>query len=135
MSVVVERRLPGQAPRQLVLMKGAVERVLDACVARQHDDTSIHETGITRNAEAMASSGLRVLAVAARDWEGSVESTDREEVESGMTFLGLVGIYDPPRESELASNRPQLAMIRPQQDQNPGRRSKHAGAPVSLYEC
>ena len=45
----------------------------------------------------MAAQGLRVLAVAFRRWPELPQLLDAEVVESGLTFLGLVGLMDPPR--------------------------------------
>ena len=46
----------------------------------------------------MASHGLRVLAVAERSLPGLPGASFRlEEVESGLTLLGLIGLHDPPR--------------------------------------
>ena len=44
--------------------------------------------------EAMASNGLRVLALASRRIS---EPYDRSRLEEGLTLLGLVGLEDPPR--------------------------------------
>lgn len=55
---------------------------------------------ILHNMEALASQGLRVLALASKPWEGSItkgEEVDRKQIEEGLTFRGLVGLYDPPR--------------------------------------
>lgn len=88
------------------LMKGAVEHVLNACKDVQKEDGSQPLTDqekdiILMNMEKLAQQGLRVLALAHRDMSDSEasqgESLDRAQVESGMTFLGLAGIYDPPR--------------------------------------
>lgn len=46
--------------------------------------------------ETLTDQGLRVLAAASRPADG-MEELEREDVASGMTFLGLVGIVDPPR--------------------------------------
>jgi magnesium-transporting ATPase (P-type) len=48
-----------------------------------------------KNMESLTRMGLRVLALAKRDAVPDTE--DREEVEKDLCFLGLVGIYDPPR--------------------------------------
>jgi Ca2+-transporting ATPase len=45
----------------------------------------------------MAADGLRVLAVAVRRWPALPEPLDAENVESRLTFVGLVGLLDPPR--------------------------------------
>ncbi|KDN46643.1 putative ENA2-plasma membrane P-type ATPase [Tilletiaria anomala UBC 951] len=91
-------------------MKGAVERVLEACTHAQTSEGIVDITenitsNILANMEALADTGLRVLAFAQRDLtkeeahEG--EELDRTQAESGMTFVGLAGIYDPPRASSL----------------------------------
>ncbi len=67
--------------------KGAPERVLPACVA----DTSAAQADAAR----MASSGLRVLAVAMRRLDAM--PVQLEDVESDQEFVGLVGLLDPPR--------------------------------------
>ncbi len=89
-------------------MKGAVERVLEACThARDGDEivkiTEEYKENVLANMEALASTGLRVLAFAQRDVStdeaNQGEDMEREDAESNMTFLGLSGIYDPPRSS------------------------------------
>jgi Ca2+-transporting ATPase len=46
--------------------------------------------------DAMAKQGLRVLAFACKD-EVRPDFSNAEEVESNLTFIGLVGMIDPPR--------------------------------------
>ncbi len=48
--------------------------------------------------ERMAADGLRVLGIAMRKWEKLPEDISPENVETGLTVLGLTGMLDPPRE-------------------------------------
>ena len=45
----------------------------------------------------MAGQALRVLAVAERDLAFLPPSLNSQTLESGLTFLGLFGLMDPPR--------------------------------------
>ncbi|MDH3371572.1 MAG: cation-translocating P-type ATPase, partial [Gammaproteobacteria bacterium] len=48
-------------------------------------------------AERMAADGLRVLAVALRRWPALPDPLEVENVETGLSLIGLVGLLDPPR--------------------------------------
>ena len=64
-------------------------------VARQHFITK---------AEELASKGLRIIALAHRLMDrASVQDIAREDAEKDATFLGLVGIFDPPRPESLGA--------------------------------
>ena len=72
--------------------KGAPDIVTARC-----DDFAQKADSIQAN-ESMASSALRVLAVAIRKWDAVPEELSSDEVENHMTFVGLCGMIDPPRE-------------------------------------
>jgi magnesium-transporting ATPase (P-type) len=83
--------------RELVFVKGAPERVAQMCGKAY--GAPIDREAIFEEAERMAAAGLRVLGAAYREWEDpspTVGSPERRL--EGLTFLGLFGMMDPPRE-------------------------------------
>jgi Na+-exporting ATPase len=93
----------------VVYSKGAVERIIDLCISvgsGEHNEpmTDSIKEDILQQMNALADQGQRVLAVASRTWNGIYEApkkTDdefRATVEQDLTLVGLVGIYDPPRD-------------------------------------
>lgn len=86
-------------------MKGAPERVLDACSFNTKGEplTSLEIDHVLHLMDKFASEGLRGLALASKTLKS--ECLTRDAVETEMTLLGLVGIYDPPRPESLASVR------------------------------
>ena len=77
--------------------KGAAERVLPLC-----NNIGQDEKDIMIKVEQLAAKGLRVIALAVRHVDDSTafvngEPQKRDEIEMDLTFLGLTGIYDPPR--------------------------------------
>lgn len=88
--------------RIVACSKGAAEVVLDACtdVAGDSGVTALDETArrdILDNAESLAREGIRVLGVATKS------DAELATAEEGMTFLGLVGLVDPPRAEATTS--------------------------------
>lgn len=76
-----------------VYTKGAVEVVLSKL-----DESEPLKQTIHAKAEELAADGLRVLCIANRSLDREKEDAhDRAQVESGLHFLGLAGLYDPPR--------------------------------------
>ncbi|RLE95203.1 MAG: ATPase [Thermoprotei archaeon] len=80
-------------------MKGAPEVVLSLCdrimvngEIRKMTQDDVEK--ILKKASELANNALRVLAIAYRELS---ENTPKNEVESHMIFLGLVGMIDPPR--------------------------------------
>ncbi|MFF7444074.1 cation-translocating P-type ATPase [Streptomyces sp. NPDC008122] len=78
--------------RMRVVVKGAPETILTRVRPGAGVDAA------RRAAEDLARGGMRVLAVAVRDLPpGAEPPSRRQDAETGLTLLGLVGLYDPPR--------------------------------------
>lgn len=60
---------------------------------------------LTITNEKMAGDGLRVLGFAIREWEAIPENVEPEIIEKGLTFIGFVGMIDPPREEAFEAVR------------------------------
>lgn len=100
MSVVFETE-----SESMVFTKGAVERVLESCstIISPNGKVEFSEdirNQILENMEALASQGLRVLALASKKLPGpinDIKPPKRSTTESDLVFRGLIGLYDPPR--------------------------------------
>ncbi len=82
-----------------LFVKGAPESVIPLCRAGDAAAGGDGGTGAAlQMVDQMASHGLRVLAVAERSLPGLPGARVKlEEVEAGLTLLGLIGLHDPPR--------------------------------------
>ena len=76
-----------------VMVKGAPDVLLERC---QIVDAQ-KRTLLDKNSE-MASQALRVLGAAYKDITEVPEEITSEEMENGLTFVGLLGMIDPPRQ-------------------------------------
>ncbi|MBR1967908.1 MAG: calcium-translocating P-type ATPase, PMCA-type [Clostridia bacterium] len=76
--------------KKVVIVKGAVDMMEARCV--KGDFTRAKEIN-----DNMSSSALRVLAVGYKIIDEIPEELTSENLENGLTFLGLVGMIDPPR--------------------------------------
>jgi Ca2+-transporting ATPase len=76
--------------KNMVIVKGAFDALASKCVAGNL------EAG-QKKTEELSGQALRVLAIAYKEIETVPEHPTPEELESGLSFLGLVGMIDPPR--------------------------------------
>lgn len=79
-----------------VIVKGAFDMMAPRCVSGNMDTAKI----IT---EEMSNDALRVLAIAYKEIDYIPENPTSEELECNLTFMGLVGMIDPPREEAKAA--------------------------------
>ncbi|MGA8515417.1 MAG: cation-translocating P-type ATPase, partial [Burkholderiaceae bacterium] len=88
----------GTAQHHLLATKGAPEAVTDLCHMPMH-----RLEAIAHQVQDMASRGLRVLAVAKGEWSGQQWPASQHDF--SYTFLGLLGLADPPRPEVPAAVR------------------------------
>lgn len=76
--------------RRWVFTKGAPEKILPLCrdVDRDREQSAVTE---------MAKKGMRVLAFAQKMISDDLQLNELETIEQDLSFIGLVGLIDPPR--------------------------------------
>lgn len=91
--------------KRMAFMKGAPEVVLERCT-HILDETGVRELKemdrreILKGYEEMAQEALRVLGLAYRECPDGIDFAE-EHLERNFTFLGIVGMMDPPREEAI----------------------------------
>ena len=84
-----------------MITKGAMEEILKRCTkvkikGKEEDLTKELINTVTTKAKEMATSGMQVLAIAAKKTEKGVLSFD-ENAEKDMTFIGFIAFLDSPK--------------------------------------
>ena len=82
--------------KNIVIVKGAFDMMAKRCISGDLQTAK-------KFTEAMSENALRVLAVAYKEIETVPENPTSEELENGLTFMGLVGMIDPPRPEAKAA--------------------------------
>ncbi|MBV5259597.1 cation-transporting P-type ATPase [Synechococcus moorigangaii CMS01] len=89
-----------------IYVKGSVESLLCRCETMLLDDgqaIALDPATIEMVVETMATKGLRVLAFGKKDVSEHHHSIDHEDLTTGLVFLGLQGMIDPPRPEAIAA--------------------------------
>ena len=88
-----------------IYLKGAPESVLEMCHMQRRfgEDAPLNRQYWEEEMHQMASRGERLLAIAFRATPSEQQMLTFDDVQSGLTLLGIVGIIDPPRSEATAS--------------------------------
>jgi Ca2+-transporting ATPase len=81
-------------------VKGSLEVILDGCATQMTPDGEtipLDAEDIKQQAAELASRGLRIIAVAEKAFPADVTRIQHADVQSGLNFIGLHGMMDPPR--------------------------------------
>lgn len=89
--------------KYIVYTKGGVDELLKRCKTYLENreikqDLDNYSEVISKNNEKMAKEALRVLACAYKEIDHKPTKTELENIEEDLTFIGMVGMIDPPRE-------------------------------------
>ena len=90
----------------IIFVKGAPDQLLDRSTFQRSTadgDEPLDRDFWEQQVEELSSQGLRVLAAAVRPAEEGQKDLNISDIESDLTFLGLVGIIDPPRPEAIDS--------------------------------
>jgi len=106
------------APPYLAFTKGAADNLLGRCGTvwthgKPEPLNQVWRDRLAKGHEKLAKNGMRVLGVAFR-WLDSVPPVPDQTIEQDLTFVGFIGIIDPPRpEAAAAVAKCKTAGIRP----------------------
>lgn len=76
--------------KNIVIVKGAFDMLAQRCTSGDIDKGKYYT-------EKMSEQALRVLAIAYKEIDSVPENPTTEALENDLTFIGLVGMIDPPR--------------------------------------
>jgi magnesium-transporting ATPase (P-type) len=88
-----------QSNKQLII-KGAPEVVLKRCTS---ESESLNVHAITAQINLFGAKGMRVLAVAQKNWDKQETDLSTDDTNDGFEFAGLIAMIDPPRAEAVAA--------------------------------
>ena len=88
--------------KRYVLVKGAPEIIIERCKQYEADGEKIkitpeYKEQVMNELKNMTSDALRVIALAYRTMGNSEGFDDKDALENDLTYVGMVGMMDPPR--------------------------------------
>jgi len=88
--------------KYIVYTKGGVDELLAICNSylingETKQDLENFKSEIRKNNDSMAKDALRVLAMAYKEMDHKPSKEEMKNIESGLTYIGMVGMIDPPR--------------------------------------
>ena len=93
--------------KNIVIVKGAFDVMLSRCISGNLEKAKQINEEMSKNA-------LRVLAIGFKEIDNVPVNPTSDELENGLTFMGLVGMIDPPRpEAKVAVATCRRAGIKP----------------------
>ena len=92
-----------QDGKYIVYTKGGIDELLERCIdyeinGEKHQNLKEYTETIRKVNEEMAKEALRVLGCAYKEIDHIPSKEEMKTIESGLTFIGMVGMIDPPRE-------------------------------------
>ena len=89
--------------KYIVYTKGGIDELLNRCIdyeinGEKKTDLAEYTKTIRSQNETMAKEALRVLGCAYKEIDHIPSKEEMKEIESNLTFIGMVGMIDPPRE-------------------------------------
>ena len=95
----------GNSALRTIYVKGSVETILNRCQQMLDPDGQpivVNREQIEQEVNNLAKQELRVLAFAQKPVATYQDSVDHRDIETGLIFLGLQGMIDPPRPAAIA---------------------------------
>lgn len=89
-----------ESKERKIFIKGSPGKLFTLAEAQ---DPSFDTDYWREQVEELSSQGKRIVAVGVRDADQNQDTLEHEDVDEGVTFLGIVGIIDPPREEVIES--------------------------------
>jgi P-type Ca2+ transporter type 2C len=93
--------------KRLIYLKGAPEKILNLCKNQRtaDGDEELDKDYWMKQMDHQAEQGRRVIAAAYGEASDETMRIEHEEIDDRFTFLGLVGIIDPPRPEAIEAIR------------------------------